>query len=234
MTTQSLYAIMMLILLIQERMNPMNQNNKPLNTVETEENVLFGVVGAFLFSLVGAAVYIVLSMIGYLSALSGLIGVVCAIKGYTFFAKKDSKRGIVISVIIAAIVLIIAWYVSFCMDMVEAYKIWFENGEVEYAPTLFEYLPFGFIDLTVNPTAFVNLLMSLALGAVGCGSYVSQMIKRQKAIAAQQAAQAETQAKLDAQAEQAAAAEQNEPDAWAELNAKTESAEQNQAPDNQE
>ncbi|MBQ9151581.1 MAG: hypothetical protein IJX72_04965 [Clostridia bacterium] len=201
-------------------------NNKPLGTPDVEENVLFGAVGAFLFSLVGGVVYVVLSMVGYLSALSGLIGVVCAIKGYTFFAKKESKRGVVIAVIMAAVVIIIAWYVSFCLDMVAAYEGWYEAGEVDYVPTFFEYLPFGIYDLTVNPVYFVYLLLCLALGAVGCGSYVSQMIKRQKAIAAFQAAQAETQALADAQAAQAAAAEQNEPDAWADLNAKAEAADQ--------
>lgn len=207
----------------------MNTNNKYQASPATEENVLFGVVGAFLFSLVGGLVYVVLNMAGFLSALSGLIGVVCAIKGYSFFAKKESKRGVVISVIMAAVVIIIAWYVCFCLDMVEAYQYWLETGEVDYAPTFFEYLPFGFYDLTVNPVYFVDLLLSLALGAVGCGSYISQMVKRQKAIKAQQEAQAATQALADAQAAQAAeqaaaeqttadTAEAGEPDAWAELN----------------
>ena len=46
-----------------------------------EENVLFGVVGAFLFALVGGALYYILYQIGYLAGISGLIGVICAIKG---------------------------------------------------------------------------------------------------------------------------------------------------------
>lgn len=198
----------------------MEIKNNPIgmNTPEAEENVLFGIVGAFLFSLVGGVVYVILNMVGFLSALSGLIGVVCAIKGYAFFSKKESKRGLIISVIMAAIVIIIAWYVSFCLDMVEAYEYWYQEGEVDYAPTFFEYIPYGFYDLVVNPMYFVDLGLSLVLGAVGCGSYVSQMMKRQNAIAEHQAAQAETQALADAQAEQAAAAEQNVPDAWAELN----------------
>ncbi len=162
-------------------MNGFNQQN---TAVPSEENVLFGVIGAFLFSLVGGVLYIILGMIGYIAALSGLVGVVCAIKGYSFFAKKESKKGIIISVIIAAIVLIIAWYVSFCLDMVQAYAMWFEQGEVDYAPTIFEYLPFGFYDLTVNPLYFVDLALSLGLGAVGCWSYISNVLKRQKALAA--------------------------------------------------
>lgn len=138
------------------------------NKSNATENVLFGVVGAFLFSLVGGVLYIVLSQIGFIAALSGLVGVVCAIKGYTFFAKGESKRGIVISVVIAAIVLVIAWYIGFCLDMIAAYEVWFENGEADYVPKFFEYvIPFGFYDLAVNPACFIDLFLSLALGAVG-------------------------------------------------------------------
>ncbi len=159
-------------------------NEKQSLNIEAEENVLFGVVGAFLFSLVGGVMYILLSMVGFIAALSGLVGVVCAIKGYAFFSKKESKKGIIISVIISALVLVLAWYVGFCLDMVEAYKLWYAEGEVDYAPTFFEYFPFGVIDLTVNTLYFVDLFLSLALGAVGCASYVSNRLKRQKAIAA--------------------------------------------------
>ncbi len=160
----------------------MDQSNKSNVNQSVEENVLFGVIGAFLFSLVGGVLYVLLSRIGYIASLSGLIGVVCAIKGYSFFSKKDTKRGVVISVIIAAVVLIIAWYIGFCIDMVDAYRVWFEAGEVVYAPNFFEYLPFGFIDLQVNPLYFVDLLLSLGLGAVGCWSYVAKTLKKQKAV----------------------------------------------------
>lgn len=152
------------------------------NESNATENVLFGAVGAFLFSLVGGALYVLLSRIGYIASLSGLVGVVCAIKGYAFFTKSESKRGIVISVVIAAIVLVIAWYIGFCLDMIAAYKVWFESGEAEYVPKFFEYvIPFGFYDLAVNPACFIDLFLSLALGAVGCGSYVKTMLKKQKA-----------------------------------------------------
>ncbi len=164
-------------------MNQFNQKNINMNV---QENVVFGIIGAFLFSLVGGAMYVLLSMIGFIAALSGLVAVVCAIKGYTFFAKSESKRGIIISVIIAALVLILAWYVGFCIDMVGAYEMWYENGEVDFAPNFFEYFPYGVIDLTVNLTYFIDLALSLGLGAFGCWTYVSNMLKRQK-LAAQMA-----------------------------------------------
>ncbi len=170
----------------------MNRDNVRDNDTNTEENVLFGVIGALLFSLVGGALYILLSRIGYIAAVSGLIGVVCAIKGYSFFAKKESKRGIIIAVIIAALVLIIAWYLGFCLDMVAAYQVWYEAGEVEYAPTLFEYIPFAVYDLQVNPMYFADLGISLLLGAVGCWSYVSNKLKQKKAANAKPAAEENT------------------------------------------
>ncbi len=150
----------------------------------TEENVLFGVIGAFLFSLVGGVLYVVLSMVGYIAAISGLIGVVCAIKGYSFFAKKESKKGIIISVIIAALVLVIAWYVGFSIALVDAYEYWYETGEADYIPTVFEAMQFGFIYIPDNLAFLWDLVLSLGLGAIGCWSYVATMLKRQKALAA--------------------------------------------------
>ena len=47
------------------------------NITETKENVLAGAVGAFLFSLVGGILWFLLYQIGFLAAVSGLIGVVC-------------------------------------------------------------------------------------------------------------------------------------------------------------
>ncbi len=155
----------------------MNKQN-----IYTEENVLFGVIGAFLFSLVGGALYLILSRIGYIAALSGLVGVVCAIKGYAFFSKKESRRGLVISVIVAAVVLIIAWYIGFCIDLSAAYKDWYATGEVDYLPTFFECVAYGFIDLTANPSYFIDLAISLGLGAIGCWSYVRNKLKHEKAV----------------------------------------------------
>ena len=56
------------------------------NQNDIQENVLSGIVGAFLFSLIGGILWFVLYQIGYLAAISGLVGVICAVKGYTFFA----------------------------------------------------------------------------------------------------------------------------------------------------
>ena len=66
---------------------------------DVRENVVAGIVGAFLFSLAGGVLWFVIYLFGFIAGISGLVGAVCAIKGYSIFAKKESMKGIVISVI---------------------------------------------------------------------------------------------------------------------------------------
>ena len=64
------------------------------------ENVISGIVGAFLGSLIGVVVIVLLDQLGYVAALSGIVMGVCTLKGYELLGGKLSKRGVVISVLI--------------------------------------------------------------------------------------------------------------------------------------
>ena len=77
---------------------------------DVRENVVAGIVGAFLFSLAGGILWFVIYLFGFIAGISGLVGAVCAIKGYSIFAKKESMKGIIISVIISLLVIVAAWY----------------------------------------------------------------------------------------------------------------------------
>ena len=147
---------------------------------DSEENVLFGIVGAFLFSLVGGIIYYVLYQIGYIAGISGLIGVICAIKGYAIFAKKESIRGVVIAIIMAVVVLVIAWYFCLSNDVYLAVQEWYANGETDYTLTFFEAVGIAYLFLADIPQYFGDLAISLLLAALGCGSYVIKMIKKTK------------------------------------------------------
>ncbi len=65
-----------------------------------KENVLAGIVGALLGSLLGVASIIILGQLGYVAALSGMILAICTLKGYEMLGGKLSTKGIVISVIL--------------------------------------------------------------------------------------------------------------------------------------
>lgn len=69
-------------------------------TMMTSENTLAGIVGALLGSVLGAAVIILLSRLGYVAALSGIVMAVCTLKGYELLGKKMSVKGIVICCVI--------------------------------------------------------------------------------------------------------------------------------------
>lgn len=65
---------------------------------QQNENVIGGIVGAFVGCLIGGAVTLGIAQLGYVSFVSGLVMGVCTIKGYELLGKKLSKLGIGISI----------------------------------------------------------------------------------------------------------------------------------------
>ncbi len=79
------------------------QQNKTLMQAQLgqrRENPIGGFVGALLGTLIGVVCIILLSQLGYVAAISGVIMAVCALKGYELLGGKLSKKGIVISLIL--------------------------------------------------------------------------------------------------------------------------------------
>ena len=150
---------------------------------QIKENVVAGIVGAFLFSLAGAVVYFLLYLVGYVASISGLVGAVCAVKGYALFSKKESKKGIVISAIIAVLVMVLAWYFCLAYDIYDAYKLAFEAGEIDFSLTLVEsirYAPIFLEDPEIASASYGNLALGLLFCLLGSGSYVFNKIKSGK------------------------------------------------------
>ena len=106
----------------------------------TEENRIAGTLGAFLFALAGGLVYFALWQVGFIAAICGAIAVICAMKGYKLFAKKESLYGVVTSVVVSVLVIAIAWYFCLAFDVYDAYKEWYAAGEVEAPVSLLEAL----------------------------------------------------------------------------------------------
>lgn len=153
------------------------------NTIPEKENVLAGTVGALLFSLVGGILWFVLYQFGRLAAISGLVGVICSIKGYTFFAKKESFKGIIIAIIAALVVLLIAWYLCLAKDVYDAHQEWYNSGLIlspisftESVKTAHLYLE----DSEIAGAYLTDLGIGLLLCAVGSASYIATAVKRIK------------------------------------------------------
>jgi len=83
-------------------------------------NIPIGILGAFLLSLVGGAVYFALCQIGFLSGIGGVVIFYLAGFGYKKFSKcnnRVSNAGLITSIVMTIIMIFIAYYLSFSLDM---------------------------------------------------------------------------------------------------------------------
>lgn len=86
---------------------------------KSRDNVIAGTVGAFLGSLIGVACIVILSKLGYVAAVSGVVMAVCAIKGYALLGGKLSRRGAVISGLLILVMTYIATKLCFALAVME-------------------------------------------------------------------------------------------------------------------
>ncbi len=152
--------------------------------INDRENVFAGIIGALLFSLAGGIIWFVLWQIGIIAGISGIIGVICAIKGYSVFAKKESIKGIVISIIATVVVMVIAWYFCLSMDVYDAYKEWYAEGYIDYTITFGEAVRGAYVYLEepeIGPAYIKDLVIGLAFCIIGGVGYVMSAVKRVKA-----------------------------------------------------
>lgn len=79
------------------------QQNRSINSSNEKmknENIVGGLVGALIGSLLGMLCIIIISQLGYVAAISGVVMAVCTMKGYELLAGRLSNKGIIISVIL--------------------------------------------------------------------------------------------------------------------------------------
>jgi len=165
--------------------------------VAVQENVVAGIVGAFLFALSGGIVWYLLYQIGFIAGISGIIGVICAIKGYALFAKKESVKGVVIAVVMTVLVLAIAWYICLAQDVYTVHQEWFAAGEIDYTLTFFESVRYAYLWLA-EPEILLPYLGDFGLGLLFCVGGAFTSIRN--AIRAAKAAPAEASASVEAPA----------------------------------
>ncbi len=102
-----------------------------------KERIGLGIIGAFLFSLAGAVLYVALYQFGFIAGLSGLVAVTASYFGYGLFSgKKVSKMGLICSIVFAVLSMLIAEYICLVIDAYDILKEGF--SDTPYTPTLHE------------------------------------------------------------------------------------------------
>ncbi|MGI6160602.1 MAG: hypothetical protein ACOYJD_01080 [Christensenellales bacterium] len=91
------------------------------------ENVVGGIVGAFLGSLIGVAVIVIIGQLGFVASLSGVVMGVCTVKGYELLGGRLSNKGIVISIVLMLLMI----YVGNRVDWALLIAATFEVGIIE-------------------------------------------------------------------------------------------------------
>lgn len=140
-------------------------------------NLPAGVVGAFLFSFIGVALWVLINRLGYVAAICGLVMMVCAFKGYEKFGKKLDVPGIVVSILVVVFMGLVSQYLCVGLDIYEAFA--------DYGVTLMEAMravPAFLFDpeLDLMSAYLPDLLMGYAFMALGSFSVVRNAIVAQR------------------------------------------------------
>ena len=89
--------------------------------VQVKSNWILGLIGAILGSLIGVALWVVINRLGYVAAISGLVMVFCALKGFGMLGGKVDKKGLVTGLLVCVAMLVFAQGICYGLDIHEVY-----------------------------------------------------------------------------------------------------------------
>lgn len=133
-------------------------------------NLLTGIVGAFIGSLIGVIVFVLIGQLGYIAAISGIVMAVCTLKGYELLGGKISIAGVISSCVIMAIMV---WF-STNLDLSIAISTEFEMSVFDSFKLLPQVLG---MSSELEMAYFGDLLIAYLLTAVGAVPTIISLFK---------------------------------------------------------
>lgn len=98
------------------------ENNQKELKKRGSGNIIGGIIGALLGSLIGVATWVLIYQLGYISALAGLIMVICAFKGYELLGGRLNLVGIIITCVICIAMVLVAEQTCMAIEIYNAYS----------------------------------------------------------------------------------------------------------------
>ena len=86
------------------------------------ENIVLGLVGAFLGSLLGVVAIVILGQLGYIASISGIIMGVSTLTGYEKFSKGSSVIGLILSSIICVGMVFVAYNIDYVVAIMRQFS----------------------------------------------------------------------------------------------------------------
>lgn len=123
--------------------------------IKAHENVALGFIGALVGAIIGGASIVLLSQIGYVAAISGLLTAVCTLKGYELLGKGLSKKGIVICVVLMILTPVVADWLD--------WGLWLYKDLSAYGASYFECVGLVSTFLADGSIAMADYLKNLGI-----------------------------------------------------------------------
>ena len=143
-----------------------------------KENVVGGIVGAVLGSLLGVLCIVLLSQLGYVAALSGVVMALGVLKGYEMLGGKLTKRGIIICVV----VMLLMTYLGDRLDW--AILLYREGGGKEMGYNVFEcyrLIPYAISEGVIEMISYIgNMLFIYAFVLLGAIPTIRNKVKQKQ------------------------------------------------------
>lgn len=156
----------------QSQTPSITQAQEASTVVAPVENVVTGFVGALLGAVLGAASIILLSRLGYVASISGLILAVCTLKGYELFGKYLSKKGIIICILLILITPYIADRIDWAIMIHQSFSEYTVTDAFLMVP---EFIEVGAIEMS---DYILNLVMIYGFAALGAFSTIKDLFKK--------------------------------------------------------
>ncbi len=146
--------------------------------VNDNGNIVSGVVGAFLFSIIGGILYFIVYQFGFIAGICGLAMFVLANFGYSLFAgtkNRNSVPGLVSSIVCMVIMVFLAEYLCVSYEIFRAY----EMDNITFFDAVWA-TPQFLVEPDIRGPFINDLLFAYIFGVAASISNIKNIIKARK------------------------------------------------------
>ena len=137
--------------------------------------MFLGIIGAIGGSLIGVALWLMISLIGFVAGIAGFVMLKFALKGYEKLSGKLDKKGAVISLVIAAFMVLFANILDYVIVLCRAFFEWDASFDTV------RYVVMNFGELMTEFDAWrgfgVNLVVGYGLSIWSSFQLIGQIIR---------------------------------------------------------